>query len=81
MYQTLSLHSDWVKGLACDTMVLSLFLIKRKSSAGTSCVRKYIQPLLVSYVTLSIQLELPGHLYGHDFSYRPHNHTTAAKLK
>ena len=40
------------------TSVGSLVIMNRKSTAGTSSLRKYFQPLQVSYVTLSIQVEL-----------------------
>ena len=52
----------------------SVVMSNRKSTAGTPSLRKYFQRLQVND-TLSIQVELPGHLYGHDFSYRPRNHT------
>ena len=42
-------------------MVMSVgssVMSKRKSTAGTPSLRKYFQPLQVSYVTLNIQVEL-----------------------
>ena len=61
-------------------MVLSVaFLVvmsKKKATAGIPSLRKYFQPLQVSYVTLSIQVELARPCAClHDFSYRPHNRT------
>ena len=53
MYQTISQRSDWVKDLACKTMVLSVGSSgKRKLSAATTSLRKYFHLLQVSYVTL-----------------------------
>ena len=46
--ETLSQHSDWVKGLACETTVLCVgslvIMSKIKSSAATPSLRKYLQP-------------------------------------
>ena len=36
----------------------SVIMSKRKSTAGNPSLRKYFQSLQVSYVTLSIQVEL-----------------------
>ena len=58
LYQSLTPHSDWVNGLAYETMALSVgssvIMSKRTSKARTPSLRKYFQPLQMSHVTLRI---------------------------